>query len=96
MDAFALLEPGGVFIGHSLNPSASQRAENISYQNKNKENGVYPGQIRIHLEYKNQRSSPWKLLLLFPEDVETILTSAGFQDIHFKHNGGSYYVIARK
>ncbi len=76
-----VLKPGGKLIANSIDPLNTTNQQNIDYQKKNIQQSEYVGKIKIRLNYKDEYSPWWDLLLLKPSDVEHELSNLEFSNI---------------
>jgi SAM-dependent methyltransferase len=93
---YRMLPHGGRLVGSSIDPSQTSSEINIQYQNRNRLEGKYYGQIRIHLEYQTRTSPEWDLVLFEPKDCSELLQSVGFKCVEILPDGSSYVLIAEK
>jgi len=93
-----IVRPGGTLVGSARNPLATDNPDHLAYHQRNREEGLPPGQVRFRLEYQGFAGRWFELLLLEPERAARLLTTNGWGELqwHGDPERGGYTVVARR
>ncbi len=81
-----------VILAESTDPYARASAEHRRYQNRNRERGRIPGQLRLRLRYR-QYQTPWfDYLLVSKSEMERLVEGTGWYVDRFVDSGEAIYI----
>ena len=76
--ARTIISPEGQILFDSLDVRCTTDEANLAYQENNRKNNIYIGEIRLHFEYKGETGQPWNWLQIDPETLEAETAAAGW------------------
>jgi len=90
-------EPGALVIAESCDPHKTVNTDHLSYQQRNRERGRLPGQIRIRVRHRTARTPWFDYLLVSPDEMASIVSGTGWEIGELLMSDGPAYtaVIAR-
>lgn len=93
-----LVRPGGLLIGQTRDPLATQNPAHLAYHEANRRRGLPPGQVRIRLEYDGLVGEWLDLLMLQPGALTDLLDRTGWEveELVPCPGDGTVYAVARR
>ena len=86
-----LLNPKGIILFDTLDVRVTEDPGNLAYQEKNKKQNRYIGEIHLQFEYKGEMGSPHSWLHLDPDTLEDEVSKQGWQkEIIHREPWGDY------
>lgn len=80
-DAFtALANPGATIVGTCLDPTAGEPPPwHASYHERNRANGLPPGQIKLRVRFRDTASEWFDLFWMSPEELDELAMRSGWE-----------------
>ena len=67
-----------IILAESRDVEDTDDPVHLDYHAVNREKGKLPGLVRLRMIYENEKSDWWDLLMVGPEDMNSIATKAGW------------------
>jgi SAM-dependent methyltransferase len=74
----ALAAPSARIIGQGTNPYATDDPVHLAYQQRNREAGRLPGQLRVRIRYRARATDWFDYLLCSPDELRTLTGGTGW------------------
>jgi SAM-dependent methyltransferase len=88
----SLTSPRARIIAESTDPHQTTVPEHLAYQERNRQRGRLPGQIRLRIRYRTYRTPWFDYLLVSEAEMEEILAGTGWQVAEYLDSPGPAYV----
>jgi SAM-dependent methyltransferase len=87
---------GAVVLAESTDPYTNATAPHKQYQQRNRERGRMPGQLRVRIRYR-QYQTPWfDYLLVSKKEMRRIVSETGWHIDRFIDSGETIYIAVLK
>jgi SAM-dependent methyltransferase len=95
-DIERVASPNGIVLASSRDPKATEQPAHIRYHARNTSMGLPPGQVKIRVNFRGESSDWFGLLLSSPEEMEGIVSPAGWRIDNVFGPRSLYTAVLRK
>jgi predicted RNA methylase len=88
----SLTSPQARIIAESTDPHQTTVPEHLAYQERNRQRGRMPGQVRLRIRYRTCRTPWFDYLLVSKAELADILTGTGWQVAEYLDSSGPAFV----
>jgi hypothetical protein len=86
---------GGVLIGDSVDPASDDSAD-LGYEERNEEQGLHRGHVRLRLHYGSLVTPWWDQINIAPGDMSPLIEGTGWSLIEIAGDEAGYGVVMSK
>jgi len=79
----AIVRPRGRIIAQARDPEATDNPAHLAYHERRRQEGRYPGELRLRIEYRGHAGPWWDFTLVSPDALEAAAAEAGWQMAEF-------------